>query len=810
MSKEVDNDLMNDNNINNNFNQDNSFSSFIFNSYNNYNQEYNEEDDLDNKMDNLSINDAINNINDYNKNINLNKSKNSSINISISNNSNKDLTESKSTQFSSIINFTLSTNAEKIYEHLYENKFKIKNSIIISDEEEINREIYIKLIEDFYNNNTKNNIQLDKNMNKICFLSIDSKKVDKLYEKLNEVYGSQKKVMILQGGKGKKMKNDYNKFTEFVRNIDIFIAIPDVFYKLLSIGFIKIYQFSLLFIDDCHLCEGNHPYNSIMQEFYYYYFYREKYLNIKNSFKLPNILGFTTSSFSDKKTITNDSKYKQSLINISENLDCQIIISPKLFYNSFDEKNEDVYIEYIQVESHLKDKNNYTNLYKILSHYFVEKMIKLCLNSFLTQNKNKNLFVNKEQIKSIAENYLHIINKKFFSTKYEEYVKIEANEKNLPFFSQNSYIFSIFEEMQKYLVIIMQNLDVQGIINIFYKYLNLYQNFLNQKKIEDNIVINEIKYLIGIIKDCINAFEHLLKKNFNYQNDRLNKFSSYLNKIYSKNKDIKTIIFVPTRKLAYVLNEYINRNNFYKSEYIAGVNIKKEEYLYLSLTTKITNNVLTERIKGFNEGDTNILICTPSVYENLEITKCDYIIIFNELSNSNWDYTRIKNLAMNNKSNLIIFTLNENNIKNYFMKKIIENDRIMIFFEQNDIMKDFRGKNYLEEKLENIKKQNYYIIEETQAKVSMRNSMMIFNVINNWFLQQNKKLIIVKFIDEYFIDKVKKYKCKIELNEMFGSVKIFSHTYGDKQASEFDCYLQLISFLHKIGIIDNNLKIKDK
>ena len=806
MSEEINNDLINDNN-NNAINQDNSFSSFIFNSYNNYNQEYTEEDDLDDKMDNLSINNAIHNSNDDN-NKNLNNNKNSSINISTSNNSN--LVASKSTEFSSVINLPLSPNAEKIYEHLYEKKFKIKNSIIISDEEEINREIYLKIIEDFYNNNINSNMHLDKNMNKICFLAIDSKKVDKLYEKLNEVYGLQKKVMILQGGKGKKMKNDYNKFTEFVRNIDIFIAIPDVFYKLLSIGFIKIYQFSLLFIDDCHLCEGNHPYNIIMQEFYYYYFYREKYLNIKNSFKLPNILGFTSSPFSDKKTITNDNKYKQSLINISENLDCQIIISPKLFYNSLDEKNEDVYIDYIQVESHLKDKNNYTNLYKILSHYFIEKMIKLCINSFLTQNKNKNLFVNKEQIKSLAENYLHIINQKFFSVNFEEYVKIEANEKNLPFFSQNSYIFSIFEEMQKYLVIIMQNLDIQGIINIFYKYLNLYQNILNQKKIEDNKVINEIKYLIGIIKDCINAFEHLLKKNFSYQNDRLNKFSSYLNNIYSKNKDIKAIIFVPTRKLAYLLSEYINRNNLYKSEYIAGVNTKKEEYLYLSLSTKLTNNILTERIKRFNEGDTNILICTPSVIDNLQITKCDYIIIFNELSNSNWDYTRIKNLAINNKSKLIIFTLNENNIRNYFMKKIIENDKIMIFFEQNDIMKDFRGKNYLEEKLENIKKQSYYIIEETQAKVSMRNSMMIYNVINNWFLQQNKKLIIDKFIDEYFIDKIKKYKCKIELNEMFGGTKIFSHTYGDKQTSEFDCYLQLISFLHKIGIIDNNLKIKDK
>ena len=45
---------------------------------------------------------------------------------------------------------------------------------------------------------------------------------------------------------------------------------------------------------------------------------------------------------------------------------------------------------------------------------------------------------------------------------------------------------------------------------------------------------------------------------------------------------------------------------------------------------------------------------------------------------------------------------------------------------------------------------------------------------------------------------------------MFGKQKISSDICGDKQTSEAECILILISFLNRIGIIDNNLKIIDK
>ena len=801
---------INDLNINNqNLNEKKFISNESLNPGSDLNQEYDES--KEESMSNSSIN-----ISNLNNTINTNNNKDFSKNILNYNNSNSniDLFSSKSTNFASIIKFP-NQYSEVIYENLYEkndNNYILKNSIIISNDEEINKELYLKIIEEFYSKNL-NNLE-NKNKYKICFLVIDSKKIDKLLSILNENFGKLKKIVILQGGKGKKMKNDYHKFAEFIQNADIFISIPDVFYKLLSIGFLKINQFSLLFIDDCHLCEGNHPYNILMQEFYYYYIYRKIYLKINNDYSLPIIIGFTDSPFFDKRIINNDNKCKQLLINISKNLDCQMIISPKLLSNNSTSNEDYSYIIYIQVENHLKNINIYEMIYKTIKHYFIEKMLKICLKNFLEQNQNFSF--DKKNIETIGQKYLELEKAKFFSANYEEYLKIESNKNDLLFLSKNSYLFQIFEDMQKFLVIIIQNIDIQGMINFFIKYLELYQDILNQKSIDNAKLINELKYIVGIIKDTIKAFQHfqnvLHAQNIIFNNDRLIKFMSLLNKIYLQDKNSKTIIFVPSRKLAYVLNEYLNRNNLYKSEFIAGVNTKKDEYSFLSISPKITNNIINERNKKFNTGDADILICTPSIFDILQIIKCDCIIIFSELSNSKSDYIRIKNLAINHKSKLIIFTSDQNKVKTILMNKIIEHDnKLMKFFDINSIVKDFRGPNYYEEKIMNIQKQKYYIIEETQAKVSIRNSMILYNEINNWFLQQNQKIIINKFIEEYNIDKNKRFQCKIKLNEMFGGETISSDFCVDKQTSEAECLLILISFLHKVGnIIDDNLKIIDK
>ena len=37
---------------------------------------------------------------------------------------------------------------------------------------------------------------------------------------------------------------------------------------------------------------------------------------------------------------------------------------------------------------------------------------------------------------------------------------------------------------------------------------------------------------------------------------------------------------------------------------------------------------------------------------------------------------------------------------------------------------------------------------------------MLFNDINNWFITQNKKIIVDKFVDEFFVNKLKNINVK--------------------------------------------------
>ena len=760
--------------------------------------------DSENSKNSTNINDNINIINNSLNNLSIFDSKNiDQVSEENTKNLKNDsyfsfLQSSKSTEYSSIND--LENNKNKIFEYIYEDfkEKKIKNSIIISNTEEQNKNIYKTLINDFYSKNNIISINNNKKINKICFLVLDLKKFDQLLEELKQIF-KDKKISVLKGGRGKKMKNEYDIFVKHLEEADIFLGIPDVFYKFLSIGFIKIYQFSILFLQDCHICEGNHPYNNIMQEFYFYYLYRKYILKINDNFSLPKIIGFSNSPLLNEKIMDKDEKSNKYLINISENLNCQIIqiLNKNKSIISYPKEIYEESIEYISFPSILINNDKIDIIYKILNHYFIKEALKLFLKE------------------TIIENYLNLIKQKFqkfYSEEKEENIKFKSFSKNLNFLAEESIIFKIFEDILKYLLFIFQNLDIEDIINIFEKYLKLFQTFLISQKNHQEYsfeILEKIQSLGKFIKSSIGAFQHL-NQNFKYSNERVIKFLSKINDIFNIDEKSKIIIFVQSRKLSFLLNELLLRKK-YKSEYLTGINIKKEEISHLTLLTKATYNIINETIKKYNSDEINILICTPSVFDNIQIDKCDYLIIFKELSNLNFEYIKIKKLSINKNAKIIIFSSNINYFQNVFDEEIKKfESKSSIFLEDNIEMKDYRRENFLEEKLKIFEKNNYYFIEETHAKVSVKNSIILFNDINNFFINQNKKIIINKFMDEYFIDKIKKYKCIFELDKKFGdSIKLFSHSYNDKQTAEGDCYLQLIAFLHKFGIIDNNFRIID-
>ena len=136
---------------------------------------------------------------------------------------------------------------------------KIINSIVISQNNS-----FINFI-----TNSVINFNLMHNK-KICFLVSDTKKAKNIYD----IYkpNANIKSVLLQKGTNKKNKNDLKSFSDQLNSNNLFIILPNILYKLLSIGFVKLSDFGLIIFDECHLCDANHPYNIIMQEFYSFYF----------------------------------------------------------------------------------------------------------------------------------------------------------------------------------------------------------------------------------------------------------------------------------------------------------------------------------------------------------------------------------------------------------------------------------------------------------------------------------------------------------------------------------------------------------
>ena len=646
---------------------------------------------------------------------------NSSISDNYSENSYSSLFESKN----SIVEEKNNEENNKLLDNIIE-KDKIINTILISRNVSFLKKVNKKIID----------FNISKNM-KICYLVLDSKRAKKIMDSLKDK--NELKPLLLQ--KIKLNKDEYLNFRNQMNNYNVFIVNPNMLYKLLSIGFIKIFDFGLMIFEECQLCNTNHPYNLIMQEFYFYYLNK----NIKND--LPNIIGYTTSPFKDKNILKNKKKCGEFLKNISENLNCHIIFDSSSFVqkSKIDEKNT----ELIKVENHLKEKNKIMGINNILMKYFFEDMFNICLKDYIKMN-GETEEIKGEKKEEIKQKYLKILHKKFISKDFIEYTKLESAERCLHFLPQRSLFFKVFEDMQKHLINIVQNVDLEEILDFFEKYKILNENnYKKQKESNDNDKFLEKQYrkMIIIFGTCEKAFKKLINEKIKYETDRINKFKNKLNNIYTKNKNAKTLIFVPNRKVASILHNYLNRNkneNIFKnkSKFIVGTNVKREENALLSLATRTSPFEVKERIKEYIENKINILICSPSTIEYLDNIECNHIVLFDGFLNHDTSYKKIKEKSQICNAELII----------------------------------------------------------------LKNCMILFNEINNSYISKGFKIEIKKNSIKSE-NKEKPFFCDVSFKYGNESTRIRSNFYSDIQSAESECYMKYIIYLHQKRLIDNNLQL---
>ena len=754
----------------------------------------------------LNIVDEINNFNSRNSEIEFNN-----------NNYSNNQPEKKINKNKESINKSFNNNIieeKKNIENKNDSDMNIFNLVIDKNKNIFNNSIIISQNNSFINDIANSSIYFKLSQNKkICYLAPDTKSAQEIYERYKNNINI--KTILLQKGKNKKNKNDLQSFSEQLKQNNLFIILPNILYKLLSIGFVKFSDFGLVIFEDCHLCDANNTYNLIMQEFYFYYF---KFPSNKiNPNTLPNVLGITPTPFKYKPNIKNEQKGLEILKNISENLNCQIVVDPSIFDvdNNLKEENYDI----IPVKSIFQQKNKIDVINLLLMKYFFQPMVDFCLEDYLKLNGDKKE-LNQFNLKDIKKKYLSVIKEKFSTEIFEEYNNIETSERTLHFLSQNSIMFKAFEDMQKMLINIIQNGDMDEFYYFFDKCKELYQNNLkNTNDLYQKKLYKKLIYLFAINKK---VFENLKNKKMEYKTERLNEFMIKLNEIFTYNKNPKTLIIVNNRKMVNILYNVLNRNspeniNYRnKVQFLVGSNNKKEDNSNLTLSTRITMNEINERKKEYCENKINVLICTIPALEYLTKEKCEHILVFSDMTQIKNDFEKIKEKVKNSKANLHIFSL-ESKINNINMilgnanssDKNNKNEFAQLqkyFLDKNKKIKNpnnYINKNYIEEK--HLEKNFYYYIANTEAKMSLKNCMLLFNEINNLYISKNIKINVKKNIQE--INKESKFVCQCEFQWGNKSAKCTSNVYNDKQSAENECFLRYIIFLHKNKLIDDHFRI---
>lgn len=744
------------------------------------------------------------------------------------------------------------------YQQKIFDRAKDQNSIIYVETGKGKTFISIMLMANFLGidisnpSNDKKNI--DKNK-KIIFFVCDTALIEQQKKAISSILDIE--VGTIQGKKNKKSKSDSEFFKKMWDSLNIFVAIPSIIYKILSCGFIKMEDISMLIFDECHHTSDEHPYNKIMNEFYFFY----KRKKPKDKIKYPRIYGLTASPLKKGLKGSIEASIYKAMEKLCENLDSVIIIDPEMNNSNAKMMKPGESIEqylkddaYIEVKPHtdmeefkkvvIQIYNScYYELISIGFFYLEKKFPELCKNNIVEQYQN----YSKVRIKT------HNL---------EEYNIITEKHIDLYNLRKKSPIFLIFEKLQRQIFMILENLCLDSLILYFYNLTEIYHKLYIQKIDEekcnlsnisiknsesseessyqllnsenndekdseysnenDNDLIDVKDLNSSIIKDIENVFsktyqnlKELKEKGKNYCSDRLQKLYIKINDLFQKNDQSKFIIFIANRIVAHYLHPELNiylKNNFNNKQCkeIIGINKRKTDS-GTTLTPSLTLKQMNEIIKQFNDDEFNILIGTSAIEEGLDIQSCNAVLALVELRTPK-SFIQIKGRARKSNSDFIIFTnsAKEGKIK---IEKFLKIGQKMNELFKNDIVKDLRRKNYIMAKEDFI----YIFDEHTHSKLTMGNITIFYNEIT-----QQIKISGIKFDVNPKITKIKsnnkmsefEYNAKVSLKTDLNDIqKNFPRELGNfnsKDNAVKMCYFYVLDVLKNNKYLDHHLKFISK
>ena len=197
-------------------------------------------------------------------------------------------------------------------------------------------------------------------------------------------------------------------------------------------------------------CQDDHPYNKIMNEFYFFY----KKLKPHENLPYPRIYGLTASPLKRGIKGTIEASVLKAIEKLCENLDSIIVIDPEMINSNTllmkPRETIDQYLKddsYIEIISHI----NIPDYKKVLVIVYNECFMKLIQIAFFYIKKK----IPEYSDDKFIEKYVEYVKLKFKSHNLEEYNLISEKYSDLYSLRTKSKIFFIFEKIQRQIFMIL-------------------------------------------------------------------------------------------------------------------------------------------------------------------------------------------------------------------------------------------------------------------------------------------------------------------------------------------------------------------
>ncbi|XP_055494120.1 interferon-induced helicase C domain-containing protein 1 isoform X1 [Leucoraja erinacea] len=388
-------------------------------------------------------------------------------------------------------------------------------------------------------------------------------------------------------------------FPQVVREHDIIICTAQILENQLveatdgEANDLKISDFSLIIIDECHHTQKEGVYKSIMTRYIEQKLNNKKETDVK---PLPQILGLTASPGvgGAKKR----QRAESHILQICANLDAYKIMTVKKYLTQLKDQVKDPVKKLEIAEGRTEDP---------FGCKIKDMMLKI--HTFLGKGATSD----------------------FGTQSYEQWIvqKEKTGAK-----TEDRKLRVCAEHLRKYNDALMIN-DTIRMVDA-YNYLTVFYRCEKRKKLteEEEVPKSKLddtdKFLITLFNEQQATLESLAGKP-QYENGKLTKLRTSVLQEFTKKRNSRGIIFTKTRQNAHALHEWMEEIEKFKdvgirAHYLIGAGSN-------SLFKPMTQNEQKEVLNKFRDGEINLLIATTVAEEGLDIKECNFVIRYGLVTN---------------------------------------------------------------------------------------------------------------------------------------------------------------------------------